>query len=207
MALAKVIVNYTNVVESELDNLSQSIYNALLNNANFTWAANVLATLRALITDYSNKYEASKNGNKASTTAKEVAKKALLTQLRVMAMQVNVQALGNELKLESSGFTLAKTPSKRGILPKPTSFRVKSGDNSGELLFEVEANADADMYLFYSCATPGHANMDSWRLVPSNKRKINVDGFAPGKQYDLRCAFKGSEEDLVFSDTITLFVQ
>ena len=207
MAQAKVIIDYKDVLEGELDNQGQAIFNSLTNNPNFTWANNELVTLQTLVTAYGVAYEASRNGTKANTVAKDDARKALLAQMRLMALQVNLQANGDRLKLESSGFTLVKESTKVGVLPKPTGFKVKSGSNSGDFAVEVDANSSANVYLFYFMIAPGSANINDWRLIASNKRKINVSGFSPGKQYECKCAYKGSEETVVLSDGITIYAQ
>ena len=207
MATPKVIIDYSDLPEGELDNFAQAVLDKLTGNTNFTFAANELTALQALITDYAAKYEASRNGTKADTLAKNIARKALLDALRATASQVNVQAGGSLVKQESSGFTQARTPSKIGVLPKPDVLKVKTGANSGELLFETSANEDADVYLFYVAQVPAPVTIDSWRVITSNKRKINAGGFTPGKEYEIKCAYKGSEEALIYSDTIRIFSQ
>jgi hypothetical protein len=207
MAQPKVIIDYTDVLEGELDNQGQAIFNSLVNNPYFTWANNEIGQLQNLVTAYGVAYEASRNGTKANTVAKDDARKARLAHLRLMALQVNLQANGDKLKLETSGFTLAKESAKVGVLPKPTGFKVKSGSNSGDFAVEVDANSSANVYLFYFTPTPASTNLNDWRLVPSNKLKANISGFTPGKQYECKCGYKGSEEVLVLNDGITIYAQ
>jgi hypothetical protein len=138
---------------------------------------------------------------------KNEARVALLENLRTIGMEINLQANNDLLKLQSSGFHLAKERSKVGILPKPTGFTVKSGDNSGDLLCNVDANPNASMYNFYSAPVPAPANINDWRLTPSTNRKKNIPGFIPGKQYELKCAYQGSEDTLIYSDSVFIFAQ
>ncbi len=38
--------------------------------------------------------------------------------------------------------------------------------------------------------------------------KVNADdGFIRGKEYEVRCVYKGGEKALIYSDTIRIFVQ
>ncbi len=143
----------------------------------------------------------------ADTIAKDEALKSLLALLTTMALTVNLQASGNKGKLESSGFTLAAVPGKIGVLAKPEGFKIKSGDNSGDVLLQVKPNPNADIYLFYSAPVPAPTSMENWRTIPSKKSKTNVSGYTPGKEYAFRCAYKGSEDTLIYSDIITMFVQ
>jgi hypothetical protein len=207
MANAKVLIDYSDVAEGDLDNVAMDIHDSLDGNINFTWPGTEVADLKTLTDDYAKKYQDSLNGSPADTTKKNAAKKALLKQLNSMASVVNLQANGDKTKLESSGFTLAADRAPVGILPKPENFKVKSGANSGDLLFEVNANTDASTYLFYTALVPEPDSKDEWRTTPSNKRKINVSGFKRGKEYACCCAYKGSETTLVFSDTVRIIVQ
>ena len=207
MEKSSVIISYSKLSDADLDNFSQVVYNALNGNANFTFATTILPALLTKCTTYKGKVEAAYSNNPKDIAAKNAAKADLLDTLRSMAVSVNQQANGDLIKLKSSGFVLAKTPSPRGVLPKPTGFSVKSGNNSGDLLFTVDALKEATMYFFYSATVPAPEKMTEWRLTPSTARKINVSGFVPGKQYAVCCAYKGSEELLVYSDKILIFAQ
>lgn len=202
-----VIIDYSKLPDSELDNFAQGVHNSLSGNANFTWAATVLPALLTNIVSYRTKLEIAANGTAKDVTSKNVAKISLLDFLRTTATDVNRQANGDLLKLQSSGFKITKTPAKKGIMPKPTGFKVKTGDNSGEILFQMDAYTEADMYYFYSAAVPAPVDMTDWRLTPSTTRKKNISGYTPDKQYELRCAYKGTEDAMVYSDALLLFAQ
>ncbi|MGB4775216.1 MAG: hypothetical protein WBP45_08590 [Daejeonella sp.] len=159
------------------------------------------------INDYQIKLNQSKNGSSADRATKNEAKQVIVDQLKHIAMQVNIQADGDVLKLMSSGLRLAKTAAPVGVLPKPIGFSVKSGKNSGELMFSVEANKSTTMYYFYTAPVPAPANLADWRLSPSTKSAANVSGFTPGKQYECKCVYKGSAEELVYSDSILIYAQ
>ncbi|MGB4776143.1 MAG: hypothetical protein WBP45_13270 [Daejeonella sp.] len=202
-----IIIDYSHEADNDLDNLAQTAFDALENNADFTFEAGVLPDLQTSINDYRFKLNQSKNGSSADKAAKNEAKEVLADQLKEVAIQVNLQADGDALKLMSSGFRLAKTGAPVGILPKPTGFSVKSGKNSGELMLSVDANKNATMYYFYTAPVPAPANLADWRLTPSTKSSINIAGFTPGKQYECKCAYKGSAEELVYSDSILIYAQ
>lgn len=207
MSKQSVIIDYSKESDKELDNFAQGVYNSLLANANFTWAATVLPLLLTNVTTYRTKLEAARIGTAKDITAKNIAKGVLTDQLRVISGDVNRQAAGDLFKLQSSGLKLAKIPSKKGVLPKPTGFSVKTGANKGEFLFLVDAHTDANMYYFFSASTPAPANIGDWRLIPSTTHKKNITDYIPGTQYELKCAYKGTEDALVFSDSLMLFAQ
>ncbi len=202
-----VLTDYSHEVDNALDNVAQTAFDALIKSAEFIFDAQILPNLQISINNYRIKLNQSKNGNSAERAAKNEAKQVLVDQLKDIAVQVNIQADGDVLKLMSSGLRLAKVAAPVGILPKPTGFGVKSGNNSGEFMFSVEANKNTTMYYFYSAPVPASASLADWRLSPSTKSTANVAGFIPGKQYECKCAYKGSAEELIYSDSILIYAQ
>ncbi len=202
-----VIIDYSHEADNDLDNLAQAAFDALDQNADFTFEAGLLPGLQTSINDYRVKLNQCKNGSSADKAAKNEAKQVLANYLKDVAVQVNLQADGDVLKLMSSSFRLAKIAAPVGILPKPTSFGVKSGNNSGEFMLSTEANKNTTMYYFYTAPVPAPANLADWRLSPSTKSSVNVSGFTPGKQYECKCAYKGSAEELVYSDSVLIYAQ
>lgn len=207
MATQKVIIDYSKDTDFELDVFAQNVYTALNPNPNFTWGETVMPKFQTDITAYRAALEKAQNGTPADTAAKNAARKTLLETLKKIAIEVNLQADYDVLKLQSSGLRLTKGKSKVGVLPKPTGFVVRSGDNSGDLLCDVDAHPNVLVYNFYSAPAPAPAGIAEWRLTPSSTHKKNISGFTPGKQYELKCAYQGSETTLVFSDSVFIYAQ
>lgn len=202
-----VLTDYGRLSDDRIAPFSKGVKDSLTGNKYFNITPEMVTHFDVVIDDYSTKLSKAKIGTSQDVAAKNVAKEVLRDVLQEIAKLVNVQADGDVEKLQSSGFTLAKERSKKGVLPKPNNFKVKSGVNSGDLLCVVDACEDARVYNFYSAVVPTPANLIEWRLTPSTTRKKNISGFTPGKQYELKCAYLGTEETLVFSDPITIFVQ
>jgi hypothetical protein len=207
MATQKVIIDYSKDTDFELDVFAQNVYTSLNPNPNFTWDEPIMLKFHADIAAYRNALEKVQNGTSADTIAKNTVRAALIEDLKKNAAEVNLQAGYDLQKLQSSGLRLAKGKTKVGVLPKPTGFAVKSGDNSGDLLCSVDRHPQALVYNFYSAPVPAPANIDDWRLTPSTTHKKNIQGFIPGKQYELKCAYLGSEEELVYSDPVSIYAQ
>lgn len=199
--------DYGKLPDGKIAPFAQSVISSLKGNTHFMIPAEMMALLESTTNDFLLKLPKAKIGTSQDVTAKNIAKVALTSVLQDAAKVVNAQANGDVEILQSSGFTLAKERTRKGVLPKPENFKVKSGTNSGDLLCVVDACLDARVYNFYSSAIPSPANLNEWRLTPSTTRKKNISGFTPGKQYELKCAYLGTEETLVFSDSITIFVQ
>jgi hypothetical protein len=202
-----VSINYARLGDNELDNFSESVYKALNGNTNFTWSDGYLDGFNAANTNYRSKLEAATNGNSVNVAEKNSARKEVVDYLRDIAITVNQQADGDEVKLRSSGLRLVKSRSKVGLLPKPTGLSIKSGSNSGEFLCTVDPNNKTRMYNFYTAAVPAPEKIEDWRVTPSSSHSKNITGFKPGVQYAIRCAYQGSEPELVYSDTVLIYAQ
>jgi hypothetical protein len=207
MATLDVIINYTRVPDNELVPLSKNVFANLTGNTNFKIDVALLSQLDERTTEYDVKLVKSKSGSTQDITEKNVLKGLVCECLHDIALEVNMQAKGDIVKLQSSGLMLPKEPKKKGILPKPEKFKVVSGANRGDFLCEVESNKDAFVYNFYSAPVPAPDNINEWRLTLSTTRKKNISGFTPGKEYELKCAYQGSEDTLTFSDSIRIFGQ
>ncbi len=207
MKKERVITDYSRTPDNSLDNLAQSAYDKLNNNTSFTFDATVLPNLLLLIDDYKAKLDKSKKGTSTDVAEKNAAKKELTDELKAIALEVNQQADGDLVKLTASGFNLAKKAAQVGILPKPVGFAVKSGKNSGELAFSTDSHKNAVVYYFYSTPVPAPGSIAAWRLNPSTKSAANINGYTPGQQYECKCAYKGTVDELVYSDSILIYAQ
>jgi hypothetical protein len=207
MSKSSAITDYSRETDLELDVFAQNVYTSLNPNPAFTWGETVMRKFQTDITAYRTALENAQHGSPTEIVIKNAARKVLVDGLKNIALEVNIQANGDVLKLQSSGLRLAKTRSKVGILPKPTGFTVRSGDNPGDFLCNVDPYPHVAMYNFYSAPAPAPASINDWRLTPSTTHKKNIAGFTPGKQYELKCAYQGSEETLVYSDPVLIYAQ
>src|SRR5665647_540940 len=193
MEKLSVIIDYSKESDSSIDNFADLVYKSLNPNLNFTWKADVMTTFKSDTETYRTKLQLAKSGNSADIAAKNAARKELLNDIHDIAMEVNLQADGDEVKLKSSGLVMAKVKAKKGPLEKPRNLKVKTGANSGDFLCSVEANADATMYNFYTAPEPAPAAIEEWRLTPSTTHSKNITGFKPGTQYAVKCAYQGTD--------------
>ena len=202
-----VIIDYSKMQENELLTFSSNVANKLIGNPNFKFEPSVLTSFSGSIEDFNIKLTLAEQGTSHDVAQKNAAKEIVCQYLNEIGMEVHMQAKGDTIKLQSSGLILTKEPRKVGVLPKPTNLRVVSGANSGELLCSVDANPDTLMYNFYWAPVPAPADIMEWRLSLSTTRKKNIAGFIPGKQYEIKCAYQGTADTLVYSDPIKIFAQ
>jgi hypothetical protein len=205
MARQEVIISYHKSSDGELSPMVSNVILKLTGNVNFKIEVERLGTTKEYLTDFDKKVVKARNGTSQDIAEKNASKKQLCDFIRNIAIDVNLQANGDSLKLQSTGFTLAKERKRVGVLDKPKNFKVKGGANQGDFLLEVDVNKNATIYNFYAAPVPAPANINEWRVIPSTSHKKNISGFTPGKEYELKCAYQGSEETLLYSDSIRAF--
>ncbi|WP_163718729.1 hypothetical protein [Mangrovibacterium lignilyticum] len=207
MTTFRVITSYSRLTDAKLGFQSQLVYDSLNANPAFVWEEGVMANFQLEITAYLSLLETVTNGNPNDVLKKNIAKKTLASDMRLLAQEVNIQAANDVVKLQSSGFTLAKNPVKVGPLPKPTNFEVTSGLNTGELFFTVDANTKCKMYQFFYTGMPATGDNGQMHQVSATTHRKNITGFTPGTQYKCLCAYQGSEDTLVYSEPFYIYAQ
>lgn len=207
MTKPAVKTSYTRVPDSGLLVSSQKILASLSGNLLFVWDETTLPTFKRHLDDFTEKLITAKSRNPAAICQKNMARMMLLNDLRLIAMQVNIQADGDLNMLLSSGFPACKERLPIGMLDKPTGFKVVSGSNRGELVCSVGTCSTARMYCFFYAEAPATNSVHQWNSVLSSTRKKRIVGLTPGKLYEFRCAYKGSVDDLCYSDSILIYAQ
>lgn len=202
----KVITNFSNYSDSNLDVVGNSAVTGLTGNASFTFVNAELTTLTTNQNTYHIKLAAVATGNASAVIEKNAARKDLLSSLRVIAIQVNLQADGDLLKLQSSGLPLAAIP-QHHMQSAPEGLIVDNG-NSGELYAKVDRSPAGDngTVFAYTLANNAATNPEAWTVKPVNSHSITVKGLTPGMEYKFSAAYKGNdEEDLVWAPPVSKF--
>jgi len=207
MSKTTAVTNYSKLSDSELLTQCQKTNKSLTGNANFKFEAERLSEFSSNILRFQDGILAAKDGGVQAINSKNIARQAVLDDLRYFGVAVNLQAEGDKEKLLTSGLTLSKDHAPKGVLPKPTGFDLDAGDNSGEIVCSVNALNSARMYCFYYAEAPAPANVSEWKVVMSTTRKKKITGLTSGKKYEFRCAYKGSEDEVIYSDLLTIYAQ
>ncbi len=202
-----VLTGYGRLKDHDLEAQADVVNNDLPGNPNFQFDAAKVTDFQTNLTNFSAALKNCKNGTSADVLKKNVARKALLASMKYLAVEVNQQADGDTLILQSSGFVLSKVSTKIGPLPKPVDFKVQTGRNSGELLFDVDANANCLVYVFYFAPMPTTLSPVEMSKAVSTTHKVNVGNFTPGTQYKCYCAYQGTDPTLVYSEPIYIYAQ
>ena len=204
MRIQRISLNFAGYSDPNFLNKATHILTNLTGNAFYPTLTPTLIELKAAIDDYSLALQAAGNGDRNDVAIKVAARSALELMLVTLGNCVMMVAKGDVAMLQSSGFTLTKTPEPRklGVLGSVTLLK---GVNSGELVAKVKALYGADKYVHQlALSLPGDDTV--WQDFPGNPSKFVFTGLVPGKQYWVRVIALGSRGQKSYSTIATAFV-
>lgn len=155
-----------------------------------------------------NDFETAKadKGSPAKTAFKNAKRKVVIDLLNSEALYVQATHGNDEAKALRSGYDVRNPSSPIGDLPLPENFRVRAGENPGEI--EASMNSyrqKANSYVFrYSQVEGSHP--ETWQSMPSSNARVLIAGLESGKRVSVQGAGVGASKHLVWSDVITRFV-
>ncbi|SFU45527.1 hypothetical protein SAMN05216480_10441 [Pustulibacterium marinum] len=208
MAYHKVKTSYRYMKEGLLVTFSEETINQLTGNANFTFPEGMLTALTAAQEKYTLKLSQAFRGGTNNTEEKNLAKTALLDELRLAAQMVNVQANGDVEKLISSGFVMAKVKGDNNApVPDVKNFKVKPGPNGFDLEVSVQANASVKNYLFYVGIATENQDLSSLQQYTSNKSTMIISNLQPNVRYACRACYMGTKKENNFTYSSIIYCQ
>lgn len=203
----KVITDFSDLQDAELDIKASGAVKALTGNANFTFTGTQFTDFTSDTTTYHNKMAALPTGGKIAVTEKNDARVKLEKSFSAVAVIVNQQANGDLNKLQSSGIDLIQQPAHRQQ-SLPLSFLVVNGNN-GDMNVSVAKSpvGDYGTVFAYTPVANAPSDINLWTLKPVNGHSATIKGLPAGVAYLFSAAYKGSDdEDLVWSPSITKYV-
>lgn len=208
MKRIELIISHGSLRDNDIATFALGVLHCLTGNTLFNIATERLDKLRTQVSDYQIKLAKSKDGSKLDTIHKNGSKAILVSTLDELALDLCVEANGDRTKLASTGFMLTKEHEKSKPLEKPTNFKVDYGNNTGELIFSVGACKEARFYVFYYIpVSVAQTDPTAWRSVASTTRKLTINGFIHGQEYDCRCSYQGSDQKHAFSNTLRILAR
>jgi hypothetical protein len=205
MSVNRALEDYGDEKDDEIKSTATSAIAGLSTNSNFTFITQLSDVVSAEST-YSLKLGEVATGNKASVTAKDVAKAALAAKLSVLAVSVNLQANGDLGKLQSSGLPLAKVP-EHHTMGVPSDFEVDRANIAGNMEVKVENpiyGTHGTIFAFWKPslgATP--ASINDWFFRHSNGHSFTITGLTPNVPYPFAAAYKGNDDEALVWTAIT----
>ena len=133
-------------------------------------------------------------------------KDTLLGSMRMLAINLEGLALGNQAKLVSTGFDLASSGDSVPAIGAPTNFRLSDGLNSGELRTLVKGVDRAMMYSHEYSLTPPDADT-AWITWVCSSVGNTFSDLPSGTRVYARVGAIGRKDQLVYSDVLSRIVQ
>ncbi|MEC3881603.1 fibronectin type III domain-containing protein [Parapedobacter sp. 10938] len=138
MHTPRVYTSYKDASDALVATLAGKTLTDMTGNANYPSPIPTIEDYAVVVADYRTKHEAAaETGGKFANTAKDLAKQALLEQMKRLATYVNFTAAGDANKLVSSGFMLIPPPEARKAPEVPLWVRVLRGPQRGQLLMKI----------------------------------------------------------------------
>lgn len=177
MYTPRIYTSYAHLGDAQLATLAGKTLTDMTGNTNFPDPVPALEDYGPAVNDYRAKHEAAaETGGKFATTAKDIARLALLQQMKRLASYVNFTAAGDAHKLVSSGFMLVPPPESHTVPGVPLWVRVRRGPQKGQLLLDMARVKFAWQYEYQvGVPTAGTDSID-WEeaIHTTTKSKANI---------------------------------
>ncbi len=195
----------TGLRDNEVGPHAAHIHNCLTGNANFTFTENELSKLATETETYVALFEdVSPTGTRTNTIEKNTAREVLGATLEVMGTKVNLQAMGDEIKLASSGFPLTKKPTKAGELAAAPAPIVRQSSNPGSIVVEVPFYKGVRYYTFYYTDDLNITDPTQMQQTSSSQRKTVISGLKNGVTYKVVAAYRNSNPAINYSPPVSI---
>jgi hypothetical protein len=198
------IYGFTKLPDAELITKTDHITASMTGNLNFPDATPLVTKVKTARDEFNTAVVSAKDGGKSKTVDKDKKRKALAKTLKELALHVQLNCKDDVSILLTSGYDARKDGQPAEEPGDPDNFKVEAGANSGSVDVSVDANENADEYVFEYAQVPETGDPNWKTLVGKKKRTIR--DLIPGKKYMFRAALKGNNDDLVYSETISRFV-
>jgi hypothetical protein len=203
----KVITEFSDFKDAELDVEAAKGVKGLTGNKDFTFAGNELKDFTNDSADFHKCMSELATGGKIAVTAKNTTRSKLEASYSEVAVIVNLQANGDLAKLQGSGIPLTKQP-KYDSQSIPVNFRVENGAN-GVINVAVDRApvSDHGTVFAYTPVANAPSDINLWTLKPVNGHSAVIKGLPAGVPYLFSAAYKGrDDEDFVWAAPITKYI-
>ena len=177
MYTPRIYLSYTRLSDADLATLGGKTLTDMTGNASFPDPLPTLEDYGTHVTDYRTKHEAAaETGGKFANTAKDIARLALVQQMKRLATYVNFTADGDAHKLVSSGFIMVPPPESHSVPRVPLWVRVRRGPQKGQLLLDAAKVKHTWQYEYQIGTQPTDGGEISWdeEIYSTTRSKGNV---------------------------------
>lgn len=205
MKTFKVNVSFSRLSDADFLNKAEHILQSMTNNPAFPNPVPTLAEVQAAITKYSADLVLAQGLGKVNVANKNQSRQALEKLLTQLGMFVMFVANGDETILISSGYTLTKMP-EPNYITNPGNVELSNGITSGQMVSTVKGQRAVKSYL-HQIASELPTENTVWNSNATSRSKFVFTDLQPGKQYWVRVAAIGGNEQTAYSAIATQFAQ
>ena len=184
----------------------QGIYTSMLNNPFYVTPTPDMPTVLAALGDYTTALAAAQTRERTAIIIKNQNRAILTDVLKSLATYITFTSQGRLDELSTTGYDLGKTRSKSPAINKPLAPSVTDGANSGELVSTADAVKGARNYVHQYKPSVLTGDND-WVSIFSSLRTCTLTGLVAGQKYSVRIGALGTNNQVMYSDTVSRIVQ
>lgn len=200
----KALSNFYRLSDSALEAKCHLIISSLTGNAAFATPVPTLAEIETASANFTSALVAAGTGNRSDIANKNAMRETAVGLYSRLCTYVNFTANGNATLLLTTGFDVSKTPEPK-VITKPENLKVLNGTVAGSLLVSVKRVPGAYSYV-HQYTTDATLAPDSWVSTAGTTAKLLLTNLTAGTMYYCRVAAVGSNEQIVYSDTVSRIV-
>jgi len=197
---------FSTMSDADLSIRFGAVITGLTNNPSFPDLPVSLTTLGALGTSYTAAIQAALDGGTNAKAVCQKDRKAVITNLKLLAIYVQDNSNGDMAVFTSSGFQAQQPVSAKGQPSAVPAFRTLDyGTSSGQLTVTLKKAFNAGSYVIrYAPMTNGTPG--AWTTVATlaSGKKITISGLTPGTTYAFQAQSLGPTGYSDWSSTETI---
>ena len=190
----KLISGYRGETDANLDKISASGKKGLTGNTNFKFLNAEDTNFFKATDDFHTSRGLVATGNKTAVTDKNNKKEILEKAMTVVTLECNVQAKGDLIILQGTGFPLVKIPQSHEM-GEVENFKVIHASVAGAMIVSVDSpiySTHGTEFAFWKPELgPTPADINNWFMKHSNGRTTTISGLKPGVIHQFAAAYRG----------------
>jgi hypothetical protein len=201
MSIIHISLAFAELPDAQLDEFAANTVIKMTGNAAFPTPAVTLASLGAAQTAFHNALAATTQGGTMATAAKNSARTALISLLRVQAIYVQAIAANNLATLLSSGFLASAAATNAQSPLGQTAIMAVANNGTTRLQLKLQPVLNAKSYEI-QVSTDGTTWIHA--ITTTQSRTVMLENLVPGTSYQIRArAVGGSTGFGNWSDPVT----
>ena len=197
--MLRITNGFTQMSDANLYTRALQIVGSLDGNPSFENPKPSMTEVAAALAAFNDALESCKSSDRLAIAVKNQKRQQLITLLHKLSDYVLFTSNGDKVVAISSGFRIAKSPSPRPPLVKPSSYNVKNGVNPNELISKGARVSHAVSYN-HQYADDEMLASSIWTSVPSSTSVCTLPNLKSGVIYNCRMEVIGVKGQVIYSD-------